>query len=423
MGGNAKYLFNIINGLNSDEYEIELYTDKNVIFSERARQFGLKNTKINYLDIRPRLFKKNYMQRMYEKCKGSGNYLEKVFEYRIFGYTLFKGIHFIYRKLSDMVTLAHFRYFVCNCIMYYRFLKSMSGEIDIYHYNNGGYPGRGESIISFLFARYFGIGNIVMTVHNLPAERKWYRFMDYICDIVTSKYCKVIIMPSKKLKSEMNKRRQYPLSRMPVIYCGMEDKKKLSNIAIEEKKQELSLNQHFPILLIAGNLDEPRKGHKVLFRALIQVRRKYPDFILLVVGDGRNRNELEKLARTYCIDDNVLFLGYREDIHELNCIADIAVVPSIGFEAIPYTIIETLRAGIPVITTDAGGCDEGAINDLNGLVVSQGCASELAEAILKMLGNDELRSKMGKAGREHFLKEFILSERVRMHEDVYKSLL
>ncbi|GAF77742.1 unnamed protein product, partial [marine sediment metagenome] len=118
---------------------------------------------------------------------------------------------------------------------------------------------------------------------------------------------------------------------------------------------------------------------------------------------------------------NIVFMGYRSDIEAINNIIDIAVVPSIGFEAVPYTIKEAMRAGKSVITTDAGGCDEAVIHNRNGFVVPQKDPHMLAQAIMKLLEEKELMGQMGCAGQQYFKQKFILSEKVLEHERLYKN--
>ena len=132
-----------------------------------------------------------------------------------------------------------------------------------------------------------------------------------------------------------------------------------------------------PVLIITANLEESRKGHKVLFKALTKITIKYPKIILLVVGDGTKKNELENYCSELSLKNNIIFLGHRTDIAELNDIADIAIVPSIGFEGIPYTVREAMRSGKPVITTKAGGCDEAVENTVNGMIVKENDSNEV----------------------------------------------
>ena len=123
------------------------------------------------------------------------------------------------------------------------------------------------------------------------------------------------------------------------------------------------------------------------------------------------------------LKNNIIFLGHRTDIAELNDIADIAIVPSIGFEGIPYTIREAMRSGKPVITTKAGGCDEAVENTVNGMIVKENDSNELSKAIHSILDNEQKRSKMGVSSRQKFLEKFYLPNKIKEHEELYDNLL
>lgn len=426
VGGDAKYLFDLINNLDREKYEIELFADRNYLFSKRARQYSLKNVPINYLDTRPVLFQSNFIQRLYKRINENNSKTGKkilfFLNYNLLGYSLYKWVNFIFTKLYRLLTLVSLRHYFHNIAIFYRLFKGNPRNMDIFHFNNGGYPGPGSRILAFFLADLFGINKTIMTVHNLPEYRKWWSMMDYISDIVTFKYCKKIVVPSQKLKLEMNLRRKYPLNRISAIYCGLEDAKFLSKEQILNKKKEFNLKPDTPLLLITGTLDEYRKGHKVLLKSLVGVKKSYPNVVLLIVGDGERRKELLELSKEYHIENNVMFLGYREDINEINNIIDIAIVPSIGFEAVPYTIKEAMRAGKPVITTDTGGCNEGAIDGANGIIVPQNNVEQLRDAILRLLGDEKLRQKMGISGREMFEEKFLLKDKIFAHKEIYENI-
>ncbi len=143
----------------------------------------------------------------------------------------------------------------------------------------------------------------------------------------------------------------------------------------------------------------------------------------MVVGDGIKRIEFENLATSLGLSDAILFLGHRSDVAELNEIADIALAPSIAFEGIPYTIREAMRSAKPVITTDAGGCDEAVENGVNGFIVPQKSVSELAKALLTLLKDPELQKKMGQNSRKLFEEKFLLSDKVKEHEALYENII
>jgi glycosyltransferase involved in cell wall biosynthesis len=119
----------------------------------------------------------------------------------------------------------------------------------------------------------------------------------------------------------------------------------------------------------------------------------------------------------------VRFLGHRSDIAEINACVDVAVVPSIAFEGIPYTIREAMRAAKPVITTDAGGCDEAIVDQISGILVEQKNHLALANAILQLLGNPEKRKCMGEQSRKLFFERFFLPNKVEEHTALYQKLM
>ena len=82
-----------------------------------------------------------------------------------------------------------------------------------------------------------------------------------------------------------------------------------------------------------------------------------------------------------------------------------------------------MRSGRPVITTNAGGCDEAVENQLNGLIVKENDSRDLAEAIITILDDKNLCLKMGKESRKLFLKKFLLEDKIREHEKLYDQIV
>ncbi len=431
VGGDARYVFDLINNLNSDKYETQLFTDKNYLFKKRAQQWLKKDIPIHYLDTRPILFKKNLIQKLsntIETYRGKNKLIGLARTILntdfLLEHTIYQWLNYIYYRIVEIITLAKLRYTIHNALLFYGLLKNKKQEIDIFHFNNGGYPAKEAVLIAIMVAYFVGIRNIVMTTHSVAQPKKWYNLLDYIFDCFIPKFCKTVIMPSQNLRIEFNKRRKFSLDIITAIPLGLNDiKELLSANAILKKKKELGLDPDQPILMIVGALYGTSKGHYVLLEAFAKVKKQFPQAVLLVVGDGKGRLDLERRANKLKIGSCIKFLGYRQDINELNSIIDIAVVPSIGYEAIPYAIREALRDGKAVITTDAGGCAEAVKHGVNGLVVRQNDSDDLAQAIIKLLENKETIKKMGEQGRKIFEKKFLLSAEINKHEHIYSNML
>ena len=212
-----------------------------------------------------------------------------------------------------------------------------------------------------------------------------------------------------------------------VSYCGLADHPPLTKEEIVTKKRELNLNDHDILLLISGNYEDHRKGHDVLMHAIKNLVNEFPDIKLLIAGDGTliRKQVLDELSAQLGITNHIKFLGYRTDIHALNCIIDIAIVPSKYGEATPYTIKEAEIAAKPVITTNIGGCPEAVENNETGLIVAPDNAEELTTALETLLRDPAKRKKMGEKSRQLFLERFLLEDRVedifRLYTDVKKS--
>ena len=117
-------------------------------------------------------------------------------------------------------------------------------------------------------------------------------------------------------------------------------------------------------------------------------------------------------------------LGHVEDMTNLMENVDIVVLPSYR-EGLPKSLIEAAASAKPVITTDVPGCRDVVENGVSGIVVPVRNAEALAEAIIKLAKNPDLRQKMGEAGRERALEAFdqriIVRKTIEVYDDVLRS--
>ncbi|MBE3114421.1 MAG: glycosyltransferase family 4 protein [Actinobacteria bacterium] len=108
------------------------------------------------------------------------------------------------------------------------------------------------------------------------------------------------------------------------------------------------------IILFVGSLVE-LKGVHILIKAFNKIKEVYPDLILLIVGQGRMKNELELLVKKLNLTDRVIFMGYmeKESLKKLYKIADLFVLPSMS-ESFPRVLLESMAAGTPCLVSDIG---------------------------------------------------------------------
>lgn len=164
-----------------------------------------------------------------------------------------------------------------------------------------------------------------------------------------------------------------------------------------------------------------RKNQEVLLRAVALALKQCPSLLLLLPGDGAHRKKLEALARSLHIANSVRFLGFRTDIPELLSVADVSVAPS-KQEGLPTHVIEAMASGLPCIASRIRGQVDLIEDGVNGLLYPTESPAALAEKILLLYNQPELRDQMGRNGLEKS-RSYGLSETSREMADIYRKYL
>ena len=208
------------------------------------------------------------------------------------------------------------------------------------------------------------------------------------------------------------------------IYNGIDpgEFQRVSDAA--ELRGDLGIGRDELLIVSVGRI-EPLKGQIHLVEACGRIRESLPEFRLLFVGDTVDpayRRECEAMASARGIARQVVFAGERDDIAGILGEADIFAFPSL-YEAFPRAVIEAMGAGLPVIVTDAGGCPEAVEEGLSGFVVPAGDSESLANRILQLGKDRELRRRMGDRGRQRAKTLFDIRENARKTEGLYNEIL
>lgn len=142
----------------------------------------------------------------------------------------------------------------------------------------------------------------------------------------------------------------------------------------------------------------PEKGHENLLRAWDKVRAAYPGARLVLAGDGALRGDMRQLAVALGIDESIVWLGRVDDIRPLLACSDVVVIPSAA-ESFSLAMLEAMAMAVPVVATDVGGASEAIVPRETGELVRAGDSSALAAALIKLLGSDAARVRLGAAAR------------------------
>ncbi len=164
-----------------------------------------------------------------------------------------------------------------------------------------------------------------------------------------------------------------------------------------------------------------QKDHASLIRALPAITDRHPSAVLLLVGSGEEQARVAALATDLGVSDAVRFLGHRDDIADLNAIADLFVLPSL-FEGLPLAVLEAMSLGVPVVATRIGGTVE-ALGEDHAFFAEPGHPASLADTISRALDDPTKRAAVGQAGRDRFRQHFSAARMAAETASVYRPFL
>ncbi len=137
-----------------------------------------------------------------------------------------------------------------------------------------------------------------------------------------------------------------------------------------------------------------------------------------LIGDGPLQAAVEAQARRLGIAERVRFLGLRRDVAELLAQSQLFVLAT-RWEGFPYTILEAMRAGLPVVASDVGGVQEAVVHGETGFLVPRGDEQALRQRLSDMLASPDLRRRFGAAGRQRFEATFTFDRMIDKTAAVY----
>ena len=281
---------------------------------------------------------------------------------------------------------------------------------DVLHYNDshaitsGGLASIGQKIPARIAAR------------RLDFDVRWPARYRMLCDRV--------ICVSRAV-ADVCLRCGIPQRMLRVVHDGV-DPARVASGCRERGRRALGAADDDTLLLCVAKLTD-HKGHAFLLDGMPAVLQAEPRALLLLAGDGELREELEGRARRLGIERQVRFLGYRDDVPDLIHAADLFVFPS-HMEGMGSTLIDVMLAGIPIVTTTAGG-----IRDVTGSddprveptawAVPPRNPPALAAAILEALASPERRAQHADRARRRALALFTADHMVEATLGVYREFL
>jgi glycosyltransferase involved in cell wall biosynthesis len=265
-------------------------------------------------------------------------------------------------------------------------------------------------ILARLAARRLGVP-VVFTVHGWaftpgvpPLEAALYRRVERLVGPLASR----IITVSEYDRRLGLEARIAPSDRLVTVHNGMPDVAPALRADPERS----------PVRLVMVARYGAQKDHPTLLRALASLR-KHP-WELDLIGDGPLMGETEALSRELGLNGRVHFLGQRNDVEQRLAAAQVALLVS-NWEGFPLSILEAMRAGLPVVASDVGGVAESVRDGESGYLVPRADVTQLRDRIERLLTDPSLRARLGASGRARFVRDFTLDVSVARTLAVYRD--
>jgi N-acetyl-alpha-D-glucosaminyl L-malate synthase BshA len=175
-----------------------------------------------------------------------------------------------------------------------------------------------------------------------------------------------------------------------------------------------------PVVMHASNFRQV-KNIETLVRVFARVRKRVACQLVLV-GDGPEKARAEDLCRELGVERQALFLGSQDLMEELLPLADVFFLPS-RQESFGLVALEAMSAGVPVVASNIGGLPEVVVDGVTGFLHDPDDEVALSGSIEKLLTNERLRARMGRAARRHARQHFHVDDAVDRYQAIYESAI
>jgi glycosyltransferase involved in cell wall biosynthesis len=274
------------------------------------------------------------------------------------------------------------------------------------------------ALYATLAAAWAGVPVVFRTEHSFHYPGRHSAFYPGIETLITACTRRVVCVCQAVLESHVS-RLPWAARRFVTVVNGISPAPHTR--ARADLRRELGLDPGARVVLSVGSLSR-QKAQQVLLEAFARATSPADPARLLLAGEGPLRAALEERIHALGLGGRVLLLGPRRDVADLMSAAELFALSS-EREGLPVTVLEAMRAGLPVAATRAGGTGEAVEDGVTGRLVAVGDAAALGAALAELLGDAGARAAMGAAGRARWNQRFTAERMVRETEELYQREL
>jgi glycosyltransferase involved in cell wall biosynthesis len=259
---------------------------------------------------------------------------------------------------------------------------------------------------------------IVASVHNVyTRDRRLHR---RIINKFLSGFTDKVVAVSETVKRDILRYDGLMDDKVTVIYNGI-DTQRFSDANRNSIRANLGIPLETPVIGTVGRLTI-QKGQKYLIDAVAVLTEKFPQILLLIVGDGPVRDDLQNHIKAIGIDKNAIFLGTRRDIPQLLSAMDIFVLPSL-WEGLGTALIEAMASGKAVIATDIAPFREVINSEKVGILVPVKDRRAIASSVELLLSNKALARTLGRCAKERSFSNFSMDITTNRYVGLFENIL
>jgi glycosyltransferase involved in cell wall biosynthesis len=223
-----------------------------------------------------------------------------------------------------------------------------------------------------------------------------------------------IVTAGEALKQELVARNRFPAARIDSVPTGVDVQRFKPGGEKLAIRAQLGMGKGLFVGIVATL--RSWKGHRYLIEALP------PNTKLLIVGDGPQREALQRLVQQRELEKWVKFVGNQKDVVPWLQAIDIFALPSYANEGVPQALVQAMMVGLPCVTTAVGSIPELAKHGETALVVPPQDVPALRNALENLIKDESLRRRLGDAARRHAAANFSYEKMLDRMEAIYSSV-
>lgn len=233
-----------------------------------------------------------------------------------------------------------------------------------------------------------------------------------------SRYASAFLVKADRVRDEVakviNNKKPVISIKNGIDFSVFDKEKRYPNI-----REKLGITDNDVVISNIAALDV-RKGQTYLIEAVFELRANYPVHVLFV-GEGTEKERLQRIAKEKDVERYVHFLGQRSDINCVLANTDIFVLPSLH-EGLPNALMEAMAMGLPCIATDVGGVKQLIHSGKNGLVIKPRSVKEIEEAVKVVINDKKAMKEYGNEAYrtifEEYKQDVVIKELLSIYENI-----